>query len=308
MKRRTNGGQPRDISAHLQPLVDDDAFLTALSRGDDPSDGTDPLAGLLLGLRADVNRQVPPAPLLDAEPDGETAGAPGADDADEQPVTVTPIGDAPSRRRGISPWAAGLTGAAAATALVIGTGAALYGATPGSPLWGPASALFGDRAAAVQLAGTLDELEAANASGDTDQARHLLDHARELVGTMNPGADSRDRGRLERQEREPGATVSEQATPRVSEPKTAPATSQPGGTPASATVTERVTETVTVSVTPEPEPTRARPAEPGPATVTVPQAPAQPAPPTQLTDGGVGDPGQGQAAETTARASEAAQR
>lgn len=283
MKRRTSEGQPRDISAHLQPLVDDDAFLTALSHGDDPSDGTDPLAALFLELRSDVNRQVPPAPVVATDPSDGEGPTPGAD-APHASGSATPIDRARSRRggRATSPWTAGLIGAAAATALVVGTGAALYGATPGSPLWGPATAVFGDRAAAVELASTLEDLEAANASGDTDHARHLIDQARELVGAMNAGSrgDGRERdgGR--------GAEATTANGERTQESKAPAAPGESSSPQAGETVTERVTETVTVSVTPEAEPGTPRPAQPGPATASVPPAPVQQPPVAQPSEEG----------------------
>lgn len=55
---------PEDIARQLQPLVEDDAYLSDLSQGVDPSGGADPLAGLLLELRNDVNAQMPPAPQV----------------------------------------------------------------------------------------------------------------------------------------------------------------------------------------------------------------------------------------------------
>ena len=42
------------VAEQLQPLVDDDAFLTSLSQGQDPSAGEDELAALFLELREDV--------------------------------------------------------------------------------------------------------------------------------------------------------------------------------------------------------------------------------------------------------------
>ncbi|WP_115685248.1 hypothetical protein [Corynebacterium senegalense] len=252
MKRRSNGDQSRDISAHLQPLIDDDAFLTALSRGEDPSGGSDELAGLFLELRSEVEAQMPPAP--------EVEGA-----------EVASLDDAPSRRHRTSPWAAGLIGAAAATVLVAGTGAALYGAAPGSPLWGPASAVFGDRAAVVELASTLDELEAANNSGDEDAARGLLEQAQLLMGSIKPGAASHER---RGESGTTSVTVTERTTTRSTKQPQAPAPASPTAAPQE-TVTERVTETVTVTVTPAPGTGTTRPSEPVPSnTATVPAQPS----------------------------------
>ena len=61
MSRHYNGN---DSTPELRSLVDDDAFLTALSRGEDPSGGSDPLAAMLLELRDDVHQEMPPAPVV----------------------------------------------------------------------------------------------------------------------------------------------------------------------------------------------------------------------------------------------------
>ena len=94
--------QPQQgVAEQLQPLVDDDAFLTTLSEGTDPSDGSDELAGLLLELRGDVEKQMPPAPLIEG--------------AEEEPEVIS-LGAA--RRRRSKPFMHGLIGAAAATLLI----------------------------------------------------------------------------------------------------------------------------------------------------------------------------------------------
>lgn len=59
MNRRHRDADTGDITSQLKPLTDDDAFLSDLSRGIDPSEGTDELAGLLLALREDVEKQMP---------------------------------------------------------------------------------------------------------------------------------------------------------------------------------------------------------------------------------------------------------
>lgn len=61
----TKGQFPEDIANQLQPLVDDDAFFSDLAQGIDPSGGTDPLAGLFMDLRTEVNADIPPMPILD---------------------------------------------------------------------------------------------------------------------------------------------------------------------------------------------------------------------------------------------------
>ena len=104
--------QPQQgVAEQLQPLVDDDAFLTTLSEGTDPSDGGDELAGLLLELRGDVEKQMPPAPLIEG--------------AEEEPEVIS-LGAA--RRRRSKPFMHGLIGAAAATLLIAGTGAVVVNA------------------------------------------------------------------------------------------------------------------------------------------------------------------------------------
>ena len=54
--------------AHRIPQFDellaDDALLTKASRGEDPSDGTDPLLGLMGALREDVERPMPEPPWV----------------------------------------------------------------------------------------------------------------------------------------------------------------------------------------------------------------------------------------------------
>ncbi|WKD56928.1 hypothetical protein CAPI_01770 [Corynebacterium capitovis DSM 44611] len=240
MKRRSGG---HNVSEHLRPLVDDDKFLTAISRGTDPTDGADPLAGLLLGLRDDVEKPMPDAPSF-----GE------GDD-----------------RRGVNPWLAGVIGAAAASVAVVGTGAALYTATPGSPLWGPASAVFGDRAAAVELASTLDQLEVASDSGDTAAARGLLSQAKVLVDGIHPGGSSTKAPKSAPGTTVHGATETETGTATVTVSLAPSPSSAPPAEPSAATATVTVTHTVTAQPeTGEPQPTQPGPSEPIQASTTAP--------------------------------------
>lgn len=267
MTRRYSAGKPskRDgVSAHLQPLADDDAFLTALSRGEDPSGGSDELAALLLQLREEVTAQMPPAPEIDAP---ESGAAP------EDGSSVVDRGEK-RRRRGTSPWLAGLIGAAAATVVVAGTGSALYNATPGSPLWGPATAVFGDRAAVVELAGTLEELEAASASGDDAAARSLLEQAQALMGIIGHGA-----GQDQDASETPSVTVTERTTAQAT-PQPTPGSAPAAPAPAPETVTETRTQTVTVTVTPEPP--REDPATTQPTPTSAPRPSATSAPSTTV--------------------------
>ncbi|WP_257159343.1 hypothetical protein [Corynebacterium cystitidis] len=175
MARHKGDTQPVDITAKLQPLVDDDAFLTSLSEGVDPSDGTDDLAALFLELREDVERQMPPAPVVEG--------------ADEQPAVIS-LGKRRSRRSA-NQWIAGLVGAAAATVVVAGSGAALYNATPGSPLWNVSTAVFGDRTAVVELASTLEDMQVAADNGDIESTRELLGQARLIVSGIKDPADTK---------------------------------------------------------------------------------------------------------------------
>ncbi|MDK8795539.1 hypothetical protein QP968_07440 [Corynebacterium sp. MSK041] len=160
----------------------DDAFLTSLSHGVDPSDGADELASLLLGLRDEVEAPMPAAPLIDE------AVAPVTS------LTERRAAREASRRFRTSPWMAGLVGAAAATVAVAGTGAALYSATPGSVLWGPSQAVFGERKNVVELATKLDEIENMTESGNLAGAKLLIDQLRESMnlerGTSAPGASA----------------------------------------------------------------------------------------------------------------------
>lgn len=277
MTRRANEPDREAPTTQFTAVDSDDAFLTALSRGEDPSAGADPLAGLFLAMRSDVERPMPGAPLIDAaditpaDTAAATAGAapapvaaPASNDgaADElarararRAADAGGAHEAPSTRgvrrshgaKKMSPWVSGLVGAAAGAAVIAGSGAALYNATPGSPLWGPSKAIFGDRAAVVELASTLDQLEVASQAGDSDHVNTLLQQARALVGSLSSPAGKAN-------------------TAGGSEPATE--TSRP----------TTVTVTVTVTTTPEAKDEPASPA----ATVVVPsQGEPQTAPSSQ---------------------------
>lgn len=224
MSRHYNGN---DSTPDLQSLVDDDAFLTALSRGEDPSGGSNPLAAMLLELRDDVHQEMPPAPVVKT----------------------------PARHKRPHPLLAGLVGAAAATVIVAGSGAALYNATPGSPLWGASTAVFGERTSVVELASTLDELEVASAKGDVEGARNLLNQARALVGAI--GARENAPAAPENPENNVTVTVTETLQPQAPAPVAAEPSDNPQpATEPAATVTQTVTVTETVT---EPAPTSAAP-------------------------------------------------
>ncbi|WP_342319067.1 hypothetical protein [Corynebacterium mayonis] len=263
MNRRSHEGEPRDAFPYLQPVVDDDAFLTALSRGEDPSGGEDELASLLLRLREDVERPLPQPP--------EVAGVVGAGSG------VASLDEARLRRR-VSPWTSGVIGAAAATVAVVGTGAALYGATPGSPLWGVSTAVFGERETVVELASTLDNLEAANASGDEDTARQLLEQARVLVDSMQkeqPRSNTLTQTTVEttsvtvpgssevrhKPDAETGAALTSARKPLPTREVTT--------TTEVATVTEVMTVTVTVTPSAQPSTPKSSGASPEPSSTSV---------------------------------------
>lgn len=259
MARHKGDKQPVDITAKLQPLVDDDAFLTSLSEGVDPSDGTDDLAALFLELREDVERQMPPAPVVEG--------------ADEQPAVIS-LGKRRSRRSA-NQWIAGLVGAAAATVVVAGSGAALYSATPGSPLWNVSTAVFGDRTAVVELAGTLEDMQVAADNGDIESTRELLGQARSIVSGIKDPADTKQSDTSPSPR--PTVTVTQTETVEVpaAEPEgpaaepvaaatvtsVAPETAD-GDTANSATVTVTETRVATVTVT-APARQNPLPAEPG---------------------------------------------
>lgn len=226
---------------------DDDAFIDALSKGIDPSDGTDKLAGLLLTLRDEINAPVPPAPavpehLIRSSCDDKTTVFPvvAKEAASGAP---TPVGDLDSRRKQRnskhSGWFGhGLIGAAAATLIIAGGGALVHSAQPGDPLWGVNQVLFSDHAAVVELTATLEEADSRNAEGDVQGALKLLEQAKAMAQEMN----AKDRAAA-------GPTpvvATETATVTATATKTVQQTLPP--------VTAVVTQTVTVTHTPTPPP------------------------------------------------------
>ncbi|NLA55227.1 MAG: hypothetical protein GX859_02835 [Corynebacterium humireducens] len=258
MKRRHPDATAGDITTQLKPLMDDDAFLTELSQGLDPSDGTDELAALFLELREDVEKQMPPAPLIEG--------------ADEEPVVIS-LAARRRARRG-RPFVSGLIGAAAATLVIAGSGSMIYNATPGSPLWGMSSALFSDRAAVVELAGTLEEIDSRAAEGDIDGTRELLEEARRVVQNLRDAQSPTE----QQTPREPGTTVTATTTATLPGETLAPEPVDP--TTETVTETAHQTTTATVTVTQGPPPIRdnplPNPVEPVP--LPEPVDPVEPAP------------------------------
>lgn len=222
---------PRNGSTEpgMDEFASSDAFIEALSRGDDPSGGADPLAAALLELKADIDRPLPLAPQLDAGQSlaGNVASLEAARDA--------------KRKRQLSPWLAGLMGAAAATAIFVGTGTT------------PFDQGVQDDPTVVELAATLDELEVASQRGDEAATRDLLEQARGLVASM------KDRGNRAVNGDESEAATAETTVTTVT------------------TVTTTVTSTVTTASSQAPdEPTPAQQPTQAPQTSARPTQPEQP--------------------------------
>lgn len=285
MTQRPSGGDPdrQDmVNAQLKELFNDDEFLTGLSRGVDPSDGDDALAGLLLGMREEVNADMPAVPDLsvllpdaggngdDADPGttefapitapvGGSAEADEAGEAVEKPAgaSVIPLGSRSSRRarrgadagaggRRSHPFLHGLVGAAAATLVIAGGGTAIYNADADSPLYGLSTTLFGktDNARVVELASTLEEVDSRTASGDVEGARELLEQARTMLAEM----DERQRNAAPRSINAPAPVpVTETATTTATVTETT-APAEPAPAPPPETVTETATRTQTQTV------------------------------------------------------------
>lgn len=218
-RRHLDSGE--NITNQLAPLMEDDEFLTALSRGEDPSGGEDELAGLFLELRNDIETNLPPGPVIEGE--------------EEAPV-VLPMS---ARRRRMRPLLHGLLGAAAATVAIVSGGAVLTNA-------GVIGGSESSNATAVELASTLDELDRSTAEGDVDGTRELLADARRLLGELD-SEDSNDTSVVAERvtsTRETTAVVTETATETEIAPAPAPETETEAAEPAPA-------ETVTVTSTAE---------------------------------------------------------
>lgn len=305
MTRRLNGGDQdgQDIvNGQLKKLFDDDQFLTDLSRGVDPSQGSDALAGILLDFTKDV--QEPKAAMPDwstllsevvgqdspveSESDfAETTVMQGSNPATQEfnPVSqsdssldaedsniVVPLASRREKRaknnakhssaaissRKSHPFLNGLVGAAAATLVIAGGGAAVYSADEGSPLYGVNQQLFGnqDSPSVVELASTLEEVDSRTASGDVAGARALLEQARAMLNSM----DNNKKGQTE------FVTTTEVAP--APNPRTKTVTVTPSPEPP-VTETEVVTSTEVSTIVstvvappvwaPEPEPTDSEP-------------------------------------------------
>ena len=218
-------GDNDDLADQLQPLVDDDAFLTELSKGNDPSDRQDDLAGLLLELKGDVDKHMPPAPLVEG--------------AEAEPQVID-LGKARKRRRG-GPFVHGLIGAAAATLVIAGAGGAMLHAGTFDK---------GDKTRNVELAGTLEEMESRAAEGDIEGARELMRDARAKLDAAEGKEEKAIAANREAEHKRSAHpkpaphTVTETATETVAEEA-----SQPEQQPEQVTVTETQYATETVVVT-----------------------------------------------------------
>lgn len=273
-KRREDETGNGDFTYQFPAVVADDDFLTAISRGVRAEE--DELSDLLLGFREEiVEAPMPAAPTL-AE-----LGL-GSEEEPERGAQVIPM-----RRRGGfgRSLVSGLVGAAAATLVIAGGGAAVYNAEPGSPLWGMSKTMFSERASVVELASTLDEMDGFAETGDVEGMRALLADARAQLSS-----DGRAVAATPLTETAT-TTVTVDLEPRSTAP--APAPEPEPGEPTTTTVRETIVEeqtltetavqTVTVTVYPQApvEPTSVQPA---------PTATAEPGTPAP-TEGNAGAPG-----------------
>ena len=237
----------REFEPTEADLAATDAYLDALSRGIDPSDGSDALAAMLLDLRQEVHGDVASAPVAAVARDHANGGAQVVDLRSRRARRAAHSVD-DSRRRGrrVGPFVSGLMGAAAATLLIAGGGAAVYNSEPGDALFGMNQALFGDHAAVIELATTLEEANTRNANGDVAGALELLEQAKAMAADINTKNVEQKKPA---EEPRPRATVTERVTTTVApEPVPAEPKSSEAPTPAPASAAP----TVTVTVVPAP--------------------------------------------------------
>ena len=179
-----------DARSDLDALRTSDEFLTALSHGADPSAGEDELAGLLLDARRDIEAPMPDAPDVTAVASGASAGdAPAHGGA-----SVTEL--APRHRHARHqrghfslknhPLVSGMIGAAAATLLIAGVGAA--GFNVGEPKGSVSE---------VELAGELEELEKASESGDHGAVMERVAEMRRRLGLPETATKTETRTRTQ---------------------------------------------------------------------------------------------------------------
>lgn len=197
---------PRDIAARRADLDAADHFLSSLAQGKDVSEGRDPLAKLLLELKAEVDAPLSPAPDV-RETVAEQGQGTHLCRSSRAQHHVPPRGVGGSLRRRHHahrqhprPWAMSLIGASvgalAASALIVAGGTAVYNADPGGPLWGARTAIFGKpEASLVQLASAFEQVDDLRNKGDVEGARHVINETRELIKYL----DARDQQVAQRQ-------------------------------------------------------------------------------------------------------------
>jgi len=183
---RTPGGGEEAMD--LEVLARDDMLLDALGRGE-PSPAGDELAGLLAAWRAD---------LADGVPEPVSLRPPAPDDHPPAPVPAVPLRPA-GRSRRPRPWALRLAAAGVALlALLSGLGIGSRNAEPGSPLWSLTKLLYPEQAEVRAVERTIAEARAALAAGRLDDARQLVDRARdELARVSDPPTVDRLRAELD---------------------------------------------------------------------------------------------------------------
>lgn len=177
-------GYQEPFDGQLDELAATDAFLTELSHGVDPTDGTDPIADLLLQLRDEVYAPMPPAPVIETTEVAVAAESPASHTPADNPDVI----DLASRRnRGMGRIASGFIGAAAATLIIAGGGSAVFSAKEGSVLYPLQQQLFGatpSHKAVVELASKLEEANNLTANGDVAGAQEILEQAQAMVNKL----------------------------------------------------------------------------------------------------------------------------
>lgn len=188
MKHRYTGED--ELSHVLDDVFADDELLDALGRGETSNHSADPVIGALAGARASVaiDDEAPADFLAELEAAGLADFS-----ADDTPATdgeVVSLAAARERKRRprVNPWLSGIVGAAAATVALAGGGAAIYSAAPGSHLWGLNNSLFGNHAAVVELASTLEQAGDKQHAGDVQGALQLLDQAKTMAAELKADA------------------------------------------------------------------------------------------------------------------------
>ena len=276
-------GQFDNDATQVEHVNDTDAFLDALGRGVDPSDGEDPLAGLFLELRAEVEQPMPDAPNV------EHVSAPkltAIDGGRTEATTTRRTSGGSAPRKQMNPWAAGLIGAAAASAMVVGGGVAFLDLEQDSALLETSTSMSPNNTAAIELASTLEEIQVASQGGDADYLEQLLIQARELADAMAAnGANTQpaeEHVKREEKPAEPPHTVTETVTVAVT-----------------VTQTETVKQPVSSSHTATPSPSTPTSTQPGqsgqPGESGQSQDQQSPQPESQPGQPGQQQPGQGAA-------------